>query len=97
MLLASQYTADISGTTTTGVLLAAALSFDANYVRIVNTGTIGLRATFNSTAASTGDYAIPAGTDRELYLLTAKFSIMTTSTSTDGSDWRQARVLALGG
>ena len=98
MLTANQYVADVSGTTSTGVLLAAALTFNANYLRIVNTGTVALRAVFNSSAATTAGYLIPAGEDREFYTpLTARFSLLTTSTSTDGTDWRQARVLALGG
>ena len=97
-LIVNQYRTVVTDTTSTGAFLGIGLAFDAGYIRISNGGTVSLRVTFNSTVASTNDAEIRPG---ELLECsggpTSKFSLLTTSTSTDGSDHRRARVLALGG
>lgn len=97
LTLPNQYRTEVRGTTSTGSLLSAALDFSANYVRVANGGTVPLRATFNSTVASTNDAEVRPGEVLEWQSgPTYKIGIMTTSTSTDGTDHRRVRVLALG-
>ena len=96
-LTANQYTTDAAGTTSTGSLLSVNFGFDANYVRIANVGTLPLRVTFRSTAATTDDGEVIAGDVIEWRGVTYRCGVMTTSTSTDGTDLRRVRLLATGG
>lgn len=97
-LLANQYRTQVSGTTTTGALLSADFGFDANYVRVANDGVVPLRLTLTSSVATTADAEVRPG-DAVVWTggLTHVLGLATTSTSTDGTDWRRARVLATGG
>lgn len=90
--------AEHSGTTSTGTILAATVTFPATYWRVANEGTIPLRVTFGSTAGTTGGYEVRPRDDKEFRLpgATNLFALLTTSTSTDGADHRRVRVLALG-
>ena len=97
-LLVNQYRIAVADTTSTGAFLQVALTFDASYMRIANGGTVPMRVTFTSTVASTGDAEIRPGESVAWSGgPTSKFGLLTTSTSTDGTDHRRARVLALGG
>ena len=57
-LLANEYRTAVADTTSTGAFLQVALSFNASYMRVANTGTVPIRATFTSTVASTSDAEI---------------------------------------
>ena len=97
-LFANQYRTEVVDTTSTGAFLQASPGFDASYVRVANDGTVPIRATFNSTVASTADAEIRAGEVLEWRGgPTSKLGLLTTSTSTDGLDHRRVRILALGG
>ena len=93
-LTASQFSTEISNTTSTGLMLSGNLAFDANVWKVSNDGTIPLRLTLGSTSASTGGYEVQAGETREFAVLSSKFALSTTSTST--ADHRRARVVAMG-
>lgn len=96
MLVADQFTTEIADTTSTGLLLAGNLAFNATYVRVDNRGSLPLRLTLTSTVASTGGHEVRAGESREFRAAqTSKFALSTTSTST--ADHRIARVTALAG
>ena len=98
ILTANQYRTELAGTTSTGSLLSADFGFTASYVRIANGGTVPLRVTLASSVASTGDLELVSGEVLESQTIaTHVLGLMTTSTSTDGTDHRRARVLALGG
>ena len=98
LLVGTQYSADVGTTTSTGVVLGGTVPFNANHAWIQNRGTVPLRASFASTAPSTGDIEIPPGAAGAFRgLNTSKFGLLTTSTSTDGTDHRRARVALLEG
>lgn len=90
-----QFSTEISNTTSTGLLLSGNIPFDAPYWRVDNGGTLPVRLTLASTAASTNGYEVKAGESREFYGATSKYALSTTSSST--ADHRRARVLALAG
>jgi len=96
-LTANQYRTELSGTTSTGSLLSVDFGFDAGYVRVANDGTVPLRVTFASSVATTADAEVKPGEFVEHRIATHVLGLLTTSTSTDGTDHRRARVLALGG
>ena len=97
-LAAEQFSTEISGTTSTGILLAGNLLFNATSWRVRNFGTVPVRFSLESTTPTTGDYEIGPGiTEQFLVPPTAKFGVLTTSTSTDGLDHRRVQVLAVGG
>ena len=96
-LLANQYRTALDGTTSTGSLLSADFGFDAAYVRVANDGVVPLRVTFASSVATTADAEIRPGEVVEHRIATHLMGLLTTSSSTDGTDFRRARVLALGG
>ena len=96
---ANMYSTEIASTTSTGSLLSVNFGFDASYVRIANVGTVPLRVTFRSTAATTDDGEVKAGEIAEWRGggQTYRCGVMTTSTSTDGVDLKRVRLLATGG
>ena len=96
---ANQYSTEASSTTSTGLLLSANFGFNASYVRIVNRGTLPLRWTVNSTAATTNDGDLRAGEQTEWRGggQTSRVGVMSTSTSTSGVDMRRVHVHASGG
>lgn len=98
-LIANQYRShpDITGTTST-VLLSADFGFDAGYVRVDNNGSVPLRVTLTSSVATTADAELATGAVLEVRgVPTHVLGLWTTSTSTEATDYRRARVLALGG
>ena len=97
-LTANQYRTELSGTTSTGSLLSVDFGFDASYVRVANDGTAPLRVTFASSVATTADAELRPG-EAVAWRSgpTHVLGLLTTSSSTDGTDHRRARVLALGG
>lgn len=99
MLVGNQYENELAAaTTSTGSLLSVDFGFDATRVRVWNDGTVPLRATVESSVASCTDALVRPGADAEWGgIRTHSFGLYTTSTSTDGVDIRQARVLATGG
>ena len=97
-LTANEYKTELSGTTTTGSLISADFGFDANYVRVANDGVVPVHVTFASSVATTAHATLKGGEVVEWRLAaTHVLGITTTSSSTDGTDHRQVRVLALGG
>ena len=97
-LTSNQYRTEISSTTSTGSLLSADFGFNATYVRVFNDGSVPLRMTMASSMATTADEELRPGEVVEAKpIQTHVLGLLTTSTSTDGTDWRKARVLALGG
>ena len=94
-LTLDQFSTEISNTTSTGLLLSGNLAFNAAYWRVDNGGTLPVRFTLTSTAASTDGYEVKAGESREFYGVTSKYALSTTSTST--ADHRRVRVVALAG
>ena len=97
-LIANEHVAQHEGTTSTGTLLWDTLNFNASYWRVINRGTLPLYLCLTTTAASTGDHRLAAGESQEFSTPQSnKYSVGTTSTSTDGLDHRRARVYALGG
>ena len=97
MQVANQYRAAVNDTTSTGNVISASLGFDASFVKIENTGTVPLRYTLASTAATTSDAELKDGDSVQVTgLLTSKIGLLTTSTSTDGLDYRRATVYATG-
>ena len=98
-LVANEYRnhPDITGATST-VLLSADFGFHASYVRVVNSGTVPLRVTLTSSVATTADAELATGTTLRVEgVPTHVLGLWTTSTSTQATDYRRARVLALGG
>ena len=94
-LTASQFSTELSNTTSTGLLLSGNLGFDAGEWRVSNDGTVPVRLTLTSTSASTDGYEIKAGETRTFAVTSSKFALSTTSSST--ADHRRARVVAVGG
>ena len=96
-LVANQYTTDHVSTTSTGRILSVNFGFNAAYVRIANRGTLPLRVSLQSSAASTDDDELRSGEIVE-YRMTATHvcGVFTTSTSTDGYDRRDVTLTALG-
>ncbi len=99
MLTGSQYASDLAaGTTSTGSLLSVDFGFDATRVRVHNDGTVPLRATVASSQAACSDMVVAPGQVHEWTGIRSHvFGLYTTSTSTDGTDIRQARLAASGG
>lgn len=95
-LTANQFTTEISDTTSTGLLLAGNLQFNAAWWQVRNDGTLPIRLTLASTEASTGGHKVRAGETRVFETgATSKYALSTTSSST--ADHRRVGVLALGG
>lgn len=94
-LAASQFSTEISNTTSTGLLLSGNIAFDAGLWTVSNDGSLPVRLTLTSTSASTGGYEIQAGETRAFAVTSSKFALSTTSSST--ADHRRVRVVAVGG
>ena len=94
-LTASQFSTEISNTTSTGLLLSGNLAFDAGLWKISNDGSVPVRLTLTSTSPSTDGYEIQAGESREFAVLSSKYALSTTSSST--ADHRRVRVIAARG
>lgn len=94
-LTASQFSTEISNTTSTGLLLSGNLTFNAGLWKVSNDGTVPVRLTLTSTTASTGGYEIQAGEARDFAVTSSKFALSTTSSST--GDHRRVRLVAVGG
>ena len=94
-LTADQFSTEIENTTSTGLLLAGNLGFDAVRWTVVNAGTVPVRLTLTSTSASTDGPEIRPGEAPVFMVSSSKYALSTTSTST--ADHRRARVTALGG
>lgn len=99
MVVTSQYACTFTPqTTSTGTLLADGLSFGAQYWRVFNDGSVGLRLALDSSAGTTANaHEVRAGESPEFRCFSARYSVLTTSTSTDGVDVREFRIVALGG
>lgn len=97
LVTGDQYQTQFSGTTSTGSLLSVSLNRSLAHVTVWNDGTLPLRVTFTSSAASTSDHEVRPGEAAEVRRApTSKFGVMTTSTSTDSGDHRRFRVLGMG-
>ena len=99
-LTANQYRShpDFGGTTSTGSLLSVDFGWSMSYIRVANNGTVPLRVTLTSSVATTADAELASGEVLETRdIPTHVLGLMTTSTSTEATDFRRARVLALGG
>ena len=92
-----QQISSVSGTTSTGTLIALGLDYTVNRVCINNDGTVPVRVVFDSTTGSTGGLEIKAGESKNFDVTTYKMAVLTTSTSTGGDDHRAVRLIALGG
>ena len=91
-----QQISSVSGTTSTGTLIALGLDYTVNRVCIFNNGTVPVRLSLDSTSGSTSGLEIRAGETREFNAMTHKMAVLTTSTSTGGDDHRVVRLIALG-
>ena len=96
-IVASMFSTEHNGTTSTGQILGGTLDSSFQSWRIQNRGTLPVRFSLNSTAAATGDMEIAPGADISFPIPSNVYSVMTTSTSTDGSDYTRVRLSALGG
>ena len=94
---AGQHSTEHSGTTSTGVLLGGVLAFSPSVWIIQNLGTVPLRFSLDSTTPTTGNHEVPPGVTHTLPVPSNTYSVLTTSSSTDGSDWRRVRLLGVGG
>lgn len=94
-LTANQFSTEISNTTSTGLLLAGNLAFNAGLWTVVNDGTVPVRFSLTSTVADTGGHEVQAGETRAFAVMSSKFSLTTSSSST--ADHRRVRVVAVGG
>jgi len=95
-LAANVFSTAHAGTTSTGTLLANNLPFTATRWELRNYGTVPVRFSLASTSPSTDDAELKAEEERVVDVQSSKFSVMTTSTSTEGADHRRVAVYASG-
>ena len=91
----NQFSTELSNTTSTGLILSGNIGINANYWRVDNDGTLPLRLTLASTVESSSGYEIKAGESKEFYMVTSKYALFTSSSSTE--DHRRVRVFAMAG
>lgn len=96
VIAAAVFSTEHSGTTSTGTVLANVLPFTAYRWDVQNGGTLPLYLNLGSSEGSTGAPRVGPGETLKLEASSARFALLTTSTSTDGTDHRIARVRATG-
>lgn len=96
-IVASQFSTEHNGTTSTGQILGGTLASSFQAWRIQNLGTLPVYLSLNSTSATTDDPVVPPSADQTFPVPSNVYSVRTTSTSTDGLDHTRVRLSALGG